>query len=325
MTSPIEAKANSIITNNTEKINNLLDVERSSDIIVSESENIMLEIGEQLTFNIPFSNSEYDSYSLSNQEIVNVALNIPDSFSTNLTLTLSGITEGISELTLLGNNGQVFTYSIVVNPLYYQNTSNIIEYNTISDLRKYATKNGLFGELTWETDNPYVLALNYEGVALGLHVGKANVTVSSTQNPLSSFTFEVEIIDTEENPDLNFIRPIIDNSGYVSCCFGGYHGHTGTDIAVPTGTQVIASERGKVIKVEHLTYSYGNYIVIEHKGGITTKYAHLSETTVEVGDEVDCGEIIGLSGSTGNSTGPHLHFEYIVDGVHQNAEDYINI
>jgi len=85
-------------------------------------------------------------------------------------------------------------------------------------------------------------------------------------------------------------------------------GHTGIDIAVPTGTQVKTTMDGQVVYAGWNTQGYGNLVIVEN-GAYRTYYAHLSSIPVSVGDEVKAGTIIGLSGSTGNSTGPHLHYE----------------
>lgn len=86
----------------------------------------------------------------------------------------------------------------------------------------------------------------------------------------------------------------------------GYH--TGLDFAAATGTPVFAALAGKVIEVGYAG-AYGNSIVILHDNGRKTRYAHLSSTDVKQGQKVLRGEHIGEVGSTGNSTGPHLHFE----------------
>ena len=91
--------------------------------------------------------------------------------------------------------------------------------------------------------------------------------------------------------------------------------HPGVDIGVGTGTTISAAATGKVIVVE-TGYSggYGNHVVIDHGGGIATLYGHLSQIFVSEGQEVRQGQAIGASGSTGYSTGPHLHFEVRVNG-----------
>jgi len=92
--------------------------------------------------------------------------------------------------------------------------------------------------------------------------------------------------------------------------FGGNSSefHTGQDIVVPLGTSVVAGAKGKVTFVGWQN-GYGQLVVIDHGGGLTTRYAHLSEFEVELGQEVGRGEFIGRVGSTGRSTGPHLHYE----------------
>jgi len=93
------------------------------------------------------------------------------------------------------------------------------------------------------------------------------------------------------------------------------HFHTGLDIGIGTGTPVRAAEAGTVVLATTNTgpdgkpVGYGTYVVIYHGGDLFTLYGHLSELGVTAGQRVATGEVIGLSGSTGNSTGPHLHFE----------------
>ena len=122
---------------------------------------------------------------------------------------------------------------------------------------------------------------------------------------------------------------------YPNYSSGAYHG--GTDLVVNEGTEVKAMDGGTVITSKDVTsgdcsgsrhcnggyYSYGRYIEIKHDNGIVTKYAHLSERLVEVGDKVSKGQLIGKSGNTGNSTGAHLHIEVIKDGNNQNPCNYV--
>ncbi|MBE6034207.1 murein hydrolase activator EnvC family protein [Aminipila sp.] len=89
--------------------------------------------------------------------------------------------------------------------------------------------------------------------------------------------------------------------------------HTGVDIGAPSGTTIVAANAGTVIKAGW-NNSYGNMIMIDHGGGIVTLYAHNSSLLVKYGDVVSRGQAISKSGSTGQSTGPHLHFEVRVDG-----------
>ncbi|MGV9252950.1 M23 family metallopeptidase [Streptomyces sp. NPDC003697] len=91
------------------------------------------------------------------------------------------------------------------------------------------------------------------------------------------------------------------------------HKHSGQDFAVPAGTEVVAAHSGTVVKAGPNGAgdgpAYGNAIVIQHGDGTYSQYAHLSRVDVRIGQSVAAGEHIALSGNTGNSTGPHLHFE----------------
>ena len=91
----------------------------------------------------------------------------------------------------------------------------------------------------------------------------------------------------------------------------GIHGYNGVDLAAPMGTPVFASASGDVVVSDDYGWNggYGNYVVISHTNGTQTLYAHLTEAAVFAGAYVYQGQIIGYLGSTGKSTGPHLHFE----------------
>ena len=101
-------------------------------------------------------------------------------------------------------------------------------------------------------------------------------------------------------------------------------GHTGIDYALYVGTPVLAALSGKVIRAAHLAAGYGSHVILEHAGGLQTVYAHLSSISVTVGDTVSEGEEIGRSGNTGNTTGPHLHFEVRRSGKPTDPEELLN-
>ena len=98
--------------------------------------------------------------------------------------------------------------------------------------------------------------------------------------------------------------------------------HTGLDVANKTGTPLYAADSGTV-EVSGWNNGYGYNVVINHGGGIKTRYAHASKLYVEIGDKVDRGDQIAAMGSTGRSTGPHIHFEVVVNGVRQNPLNYV--
>jgi murein DD-endopeptidase MepM/ murein hydrolase activator NlpD len=105
-------------------------------------------------------------------------------------------------------------------------------------------------------------------------------------------------------------------SGTITSPFGYRWGrmHEGIDISVPEGTPVRAARAGNVV-IAAYTGGYGNYTCVDHGGGLSSCYAHQSSYAVSPGDSVAQGEVIGYSGNTGSSTGPHLHFEIRVNGT----------
>ena len=100
--------------------------------------------------------------------------------------------------------------------------------------------------------------------------------------------------------------------------------HAGVDIPAPTGSSIVAADRGTVI-VAGWKNGYGYTVIIDHGNGITTLYGHNSRTTVSPGQFVNKGDVIARAGSTGNSTGPHCHFEVRINGSAVNPSSYLNI
>jgi len=130
------------------------------------------------------------------------------------------------------------------------------------------------------------------------------------------------------NQSSGYIRPV---SGRISSSYGyrihpvtglpNLHG--GVDFAASYGTGIKATRAGEII-VKTYNSSYGNYVIIDHGNGIASLYAHMSGFNVSIGQEVSQGSIIGFVGSTGSSTGPHLHFEIRVNGTRVDPMNYLN-
>lgn len=144
-------------------------------------------------------------------------------------------------------------------------------------------------------------------------------TVSTTKVTTSS-----KMSNEYRNIGISLIRPI---SGTITSRFGSRSSvrvgaHTGLDIAAPKGTSIKAAASGTVI---HAGWkgSLGNLVIISHGNGVQTYYGHCSQILVSAGQKVSQGDIIAKVGSTGNSTGPHLHLEVRVDGVALNPQNYV--
>lgn len=100
--------------------------------------------------------------------------------------------------------------------------------------------------------------------------------------------------------------------------------HAGEDIGAPSGTPILAADSGMATVIADNGNGYGNYIMINHGGGRVTLYAHMSAFAISNGATVSQGQVIGYVGSTGNSTGPHLHFEVRVNGATTEPKSYFN-
>jgi len=148
-------------------------------------------------------------------------------------------------------------------------------------------------------------SLEAESAALGAQIQAAQISQPSTGVPSRA----------------GLIWPV---NGPVTSGFGMRWGrmHTGIDIAVPTGTPVHASAAGTVVYASWMS-GYGFLVAIDHGNGLATAYAHNSSLLVGVGQHVAQGEVISLSGSTGHSTGPHVHFEVRVNGVPVDPLQYL--
>ena len=154
--------------------------------------------------------------------------------------------------------------------------------------------------------------------------GKITSSVTESSRLVQEAVDQIVVVGTKEGVATgSFIKPTV---GRLSSPFGPRWGrfHYGIDLANRTGTDVVAADGGVVTRVG-MAGSYGNLIIIDHQNGTSTRYAHLSAYNVKVGDVVAQGQSIGKIGSTGRSTGPHLHFEVRVGGVAKNPLDFIKL
>lgn len=119
----------------------------------------------------------------------------------------------------------------------------------------------------------------------------------------------------------NWSAPLDDTKINSEFGFRRYRWHHGTDLKLRTGDPVYSVFDGIVRMKSYDRNGYGYYVLVRHRNGLETLYGHLSKISVEIGQEVRAGEIIGLGGSTGRSTGPHLHFEIRYQGLSINPTE----
>ncbi len=135
---------------------------------------------------------------------------------------------------------------------------------------------------------------------------------------------------TQSIGDIKFIWPC-PASGRITSRFGARSSptegassnHKGIDIGAPTGSNILAAAGGTVV-VSTYSYSAGNYVMLNHGGGVYTVYMHASKLLCKVGDTVKQGQVIAKVGSTGYSTGPHLHFGIRLNGTYVNPSNYVS-
>lgn len=121
-----------------------------------------------------------------------------------------------------------------------------------------------------------------------------------------------------------FVFPVPDGVWRVSSYYGDGRGHKGIDICAKSGTSIFAVADGKVV-YSGWKGDYGNCVIIEHSNGMRTLYGHAKQLCCNVGDTVSQGEVIALVGTTGQSSGNHVHFEVIVNGKNVDPAPYINL
>lgn len=222
------------------------------------------------------------------------------------------VSKSVSYLNVTTTRREVYTEEV---PYSTNKTYSDKYYTTYSKV----TKAGVPGE-------QLVTALvTYEdGVAVSRQVLTSEVTKEPVAREMTVGTKSVIYsVGNASGTSKGFIWPTI--GGYVSCGLWGYKGHTGMDIAgCGHGSNIYASAAGTVVKVKWGNTGYGNYIIINHGDGIQTLYAHCSNLYVKQGQYVNQGDIIAAMGSTGNSTGTHLHFEIRINGQYANPANYVS-
>ena len=205
----------------------------------------------------------------------------------------------------------------VVNGLEEKNSSNI---ENMSIVEKYevelkdlvSTEDAISKLYVQPAQRTAIAKTNTKSIGTSKYTASGSVNTAGTTS------------SAKANLGIALIRPV---SGTITSRFGvgsriRRSSHTGLDIATSTGTPIAAAASGTVT-FSGYKGSYGNMLVISHGNGVQTYYGHCSKLYVSAGTQVSQGQIIGAVGSTGNSTGPHLHLEVRVNGVAYNPQNYV--
>ena len=244
-----------------------------------------------------------------------------------------GMNPGIEERCIAGETVLIATEQpyLSVKTTYQTTYTEAIEYDIVysydhdqtTDYLKY-TKEGVEGEQEVEA---IIEIVN------GVETGRTILSTTVLSEPVTAYAIKGTKITTGyrgsyyeavkgsgEAPDM--IWPVGGNGGKISQYYGNY-GHRGLDIAsCGFGTDILAAASGTVV-LSDWHYSYGKCVIVSHGHGVYTLYAHNSSLYVSVGDYVEQGQAIAAAGSTGNSTGVHLHFEVQINGRTVNPMDYL--
>lgn len=215
-----------------------------------------------------------------------------------------------------------------------------VDYETRTRLLQWTDEGGN----EQEREETYTVAVPLENLAevyqrigemLDAGVSAEQKTNAESVYQLAKFGYVPSSAASAEPPFIGadgFCSPIGENWRDVVTSEFGYRrdpftgltrGHTGMDLAVSTGTPVRAALAGTVTAATYNAGGYGYYVMIDHGDGLATLYGHNSRLLVQVGQQVEVGDVVSLSGSTGRSTGPHLHFEVRVDGERTDPRFYL--
>ena len=215
----------------------------------------------------------------------------------------------------------VFMVTMIMILTFYQLAVEIYAYGFITKNNDYRVKESTAKVLTLKENHKDINKknINVNGKIKSIN----NKAINADQEMLT--TSIVNKNDTKNVNNFVLKKPV--KGGITTSGFGDTisrtASHNGHDWAVNTGTKVRAAAEG-VVELAYFSESYGYNILINHNNGFKTRYAHLSEVKVSKGEKVEQNQVIALSGSTGFSTGPHLHFEVVKDGKRVNPIEYVS-
>lgn len=215
----------------------------------------------------------------------------------------------------------VFMVTMIMILTFYQLAVEIYAYGFITKNNDYRVKESTAKVLTLKENHKDINKknINVNGKIKSID----NKAINADQEMLT-----MSIVNKNDTKNVNnFVLKKPVKGGITTSGFGDTisrtASHNGHDWAVNTGTKVRAAAEG-VVELAYFSESYGYNILINHNNGFKTRYAHLSKVKVSKGEKVEQSQVIALSGSTGFSTGPHLHFEVVKDGKRVNPIEYVS-
>ena len=186
-----------------------------------------------------------------------------------------------------------------------------------------------------EGDFSSLISANETEAGLMREISELKNLSAYLEDSVESFSKITELITSQGDllVELPTLWPVDGGDGRITNYFGPaehpfthqWYLHKGIDIGYGYGKPIMAAANGKVVEKKYEPLGFGHYIVIRHNYGFLTKYAHLNDVYVDEGDIVTQGQVIGAMGSTGLSTGPHLHFEVRIGSQVVDPEKFLNV
>ncbi len=323
------------LTDNLKQLNNLIQKITTYETEISSLESNLNKIEKEIEDVTAKLNLIEENYNLQRDVLQNrlVALyEVGDIYYLDVLLKSNSLTEFISNYYMIGeiaryDNGLLENIQRQKNQIENINAALNERKETLETIKNNKEKTAISLENSKIVKNSYIAKLTDDEKAMQEKIDKYQTELNSLDAQITTLT---TLNIGEDYVGGEFIWPAPGYSTITSKFGMRYHPvlkinnlHKGTDIAMPTGSYVIASNDGVVIQSMYTT-GYGNMVMIDHGGGITTLYGHGSEIIAQTGQTVKRGDLIMKSGSTGWSTGPHLHFEVRINGTPIDSMEFLS-
>jgi murein DD-endopeptidase MepM/ murein hydrolase activator NlpD len=241
------------------------------------------------------------------------------------------------QIKLMEKEYQDYYNNLVGLKKYYTQKKDTTKANCVAEIIDYEKSICKASEKTLQVTEKVVINSEKEANAVQKETPAPLPTVASIPTPAVPAAEYIKPTETTfvpqptEGNDAPNITPVPKPKAIVTSPFGmRLHPilkiqkmHTGMDFGTGMNTEIYAAADGKVTLAQY-SKTYGDYVIVEHKNGYSTVYAHLNSYSVVLGDEVKKGQVVGLSGTTGRSTGPHLHYEVRIKGTPVNPAGYLS-